>query len=150
MTSSGVRISFPAPGARVIIERWKLAHTRGVTFPASSRCVSPKGWPSFPEDPERAHRVLTAPGVTAVVARERDTVVGYAHFQSDGEIQAHLSSIAVDRDHRLQGIARQLLAVALDRAGGGRIDLVTDSAENFYEALEHKRWSGFRIYPPFV
>jgi len=30
-------------------------------------CVA-EGWPSYPEDPARAHRALTAPGATAVVA----------------------------------------------------------------------------------
>ena len=112
-------------------------------------CVA-EGWPSFPADPTRAHRVLTAPGVTAVVAREGADVVGFAYLQSDGEIQAHLSSIAVAETHRRQGIARQLLHVALDRAGGERIDLVTDTAADFYTALHHKQWDGFRIYPPFT
>jgi ribosomal protein S18 acetylase RimI-like enzyme len=108
-----------------------------------------EGWPSFPADHERAHRVLTAPGVTTVVARDDERVVGFAYLQSDGEIQAHLSNIAVARSHRRQGIARRLLQMAIDDAGGQRIDLVTDSAIDFYAALGHKRLEGFRIYPPF-
>ena len=109
-----------------------------------------EGWRSFAEDLSRANRVLTAPGVTTVVATDSGTVVGFVSLQSDGEIQAHLSTIAVDRSQRRSGIARRLLQEALDRAGGQRVDLITDSAESFYEALTHKRWSGFRIYPPFV
>jgi len=27
------------------------------------------------------------------------------------------------------------------------MDLITDSAEGLYESFEHKRMSGFRIYP---
>jgi ribosomal protein S18 acetylase RimI-like enzyme len=50
---------------------------------------------------------------------------------SDGEIQAHLSLIAVDPAYRRRGIARELIASALRVAGGLRIDLITDSAEEF-------------------
>jgi ribosomal protein S18 acetylase RimI-like enzyme len=106
-------------------------------------------WPSFPADPPRAHRVLTAPGVTAVVARDGETVIGFAYVQSDGEIQAHLSNIVVAEGHRRRGIARRMLQQAIEWAGGMRIDLITDSADDFYAALPHRRWSGFRIYPPF-
>lgn len=52
--------------------------------------------------------------------------------------------------HRRQGIARRLLQAGIDRAGGQRIDLVTDSAIEFYAALGHSRFEGFRIYLPFV
>jgi ribosomal protein S18 acetylase RimI-like enzyme len=109
-----------------------------------------QGWPSFPDDPPRADRVLQAPGVTAVVAVEGDDVVGFAYLQSDGEIQAHLSNIAVRRDHRRRGIGRALLQAGLARAGGQRIDLVTDSAHLFYEAFEHRRLDGYRLYRSFA
>lgn len=109
-----------------------------------------EGWPSFPADPERAHRVLTAPGVTAVVAREGDDVVGFAYIQSDGEIQAHLSNIAVARTRRRRGIGRRMLQLAIEIAGGQRIDLATESAPEFYESLTHQRWAGYRIHPPFT
>ncbi len=111
-------------------------------------CVA-EGWPSYPEDPARAHRALTAPGATAVVAVDENHVVGFAHMLSDGEIQAFLSNIAVASTHRRQGIARQLIAVALERAGGLRVDLITETADAFYESLQHKRSSGYRVYPPF-
>lgn len=107
-----------------------------------------EGWPSFPADPRRAHRALTAPGVTTIVASDSGRVAGFAQLQSDGEIQAHLSLIAVDRDLRRQGIARAMLELALKEAGGERIDLVTDSAPDFYQALPHRRMEGFRIMPP--
>jgi ribosomal protein S18 acetylase RimI-like enzyme len=106
-----------------------------------------EGWPSFPADPERAHRALSAPGVTTLVAEEDGSVVGFACLQSDGEVQAHLSLVAVDAAHRRRGITRALLAEALVRAGGERVDLVTDGAEAFYASLAHRRMSGFRVYP---
>jgi ribosomal protein S18 acetylase RimI-like enzyme len=106
-----------------------------------------EGWPSFPEDLERAHRVLTAPGVTAVVALDGNEVVGFAYLQSDGEIQAHLSLIAVRQADRRQGVGRTLLAEGLTRAGGQRIDLVTDTAEDFYSSLPHRQLAGFRLNP---
>jgi|HubBroStandDraft_1064217.scaffolds.fasta_scaffold38651_3 ribosomal protein S18 acetylase RimI-like enzyme len=106
-----------------------------------------EGWPSFPEDPARALRALTAPGVTTVVAAEGDHVAGFAQLLSDGEIQAHLSLIAVDPAWRRQGLARRMLVLALSLAGGVRIDLITDSAPDFYAALPHRRLDGFRIWP---
>jgi GNAT superfamily N-acetyltransferase len=112
-------------------------------------CVA-EGWPSYPEDLARAHRALTAPGATSVVAVDDDRVVGFAHMLSDGEIQAFLSNIVVAGSHRRQGIARGLIAAALDRAGGIRVDLITETADAFYQSLEHKRSSGYRIYPPFT
>jgi len=104
-------------------------------------------WPSFPQDPPLANRALTAPGVTTMVAIDNDRVIGFAQMQSDGELQAHLSLIAVDYDYCGRGIARQLIGVALLQAGGQRIDLLTDSAEGFYSKLPHRRMSGFRLYP---
>ena len=106
-----------------------------------------EGWPSFPEDPARALRALTAPGVTTVVGEEAGRVVGFAQLLSDGEIQAHLSLIAVHPDARRQGLARQMLRVALAEAGGSRIDLITETAPDFYAALPHRRLDGFRIWP---
>ncbi|MDE2488433.1 MAG: GNAT family N-acetyltransferase [Alphaproteobacteria bacterium] len=109
-----------------------------------------EAWPSFPADPDRAHRALTAAGVTSVVAHADGEVVGFAQLQSDGEIQAHLSLIATAAAHRGQGIARRMLALALARAGGERIDLITDSAERFYAGLKYnRRLVGFRLWPPF-
>jgi ribosomal protein S18 acetylase RimI-like enzyme len=107
-----------------------------------------EGWPSFADDPDRAHRALTAPGVVTVVAVEGETLLGFAQLQSDGEIQAHLSVIAVDREARRRGVARALIEAALKAAGGpGRIDLVTDSAPEFYAAMPNVRMTGFRLYP---
>jgi GNAT superfamily N-acetyltransferase len=110
------------------------------------RLCQAEGWPTFAEDPERAHRTLTAPGVTTVVAVEDDTLLGVAQLQSDGEIQAHLSLIAVDPRARRKGLGRDLIAAALERAGGERIDLVTDTAAEFYAALPHLKMNGFRLY----
>ena len=46
-----------------------------------------EGWPSLPDDPARALRILTAPGVTTVVAVIQGEVIGFAELFSDGEIQ---------------------------------------------------------------
>lgn len=87
---------------------------------------------------ERAHLA----GIIALCRAE-----GWPSFP--GEIQAHFFLIAVAPEHRRRGIARALLGEALARAGGQRIDLVTDSAEPFYEQLPHRRLAGYRIFPPF-
>jgi len=106
-----------------------------------------EGWPSFVNDPPRALRALTAPGVTTIVASVESRIVGFAQLLSDGEIQAHLSLIAVHKAFRRRGIARTLIEHALLEAGGERIDLVTDTAPEFYSALPHRRMHGFRLYP---
>lgn len=86
-------------------------------------CVA-EGWPSFPQDPERAARALTAPGVTTVVALDEQTVVGFAQLFSDGEIQAFLALIAVDSTFRGSGTGRALVTEALRLGGGERVDLL--------------------------
>jgi ribosomal protein S18 acetylase RimI-like enzyme len=107
-----------------------------------------EGWPSFPADPERAMRVLTAPGVTTVVAVEQSRVIGFAEVFSDGEIQAFLANLAVDQQHRGKGIGRKLVGEALQLAGADRIDLLSeDEAVAFYESFPHFRKPGFRLYP---
>ena len=118
-------------------------------LPGVLRLCEQENWPSFLEDPARANRALTAPGVTTIVAIENESVMGFAQLQSDGEIQAHLSLVAVDSVCRRRGIARELVALALREAGGLRVDLVTESAEEFYSALPHRRMTGFRIYPNY-
>ena len=104
-------------------------------------------WPSYPADPVRAHSVFTAPGVVAVVAVDDNDIVGFAYCQTDGAIQAHLSLLVVTPNRRREGIARGLLALVFDYVGARRMDLITDSAEDFYRSMPHKVKPGFRIYP---
>ena len=108
-----------------------------------------EGWPSLPADPERAHRILTNPGVSTSVAVEGAAVVGFAYVLSDGEVQAYLASMAVAADHRRGGIGTRLIQEAFGRSGAERLDVLSD-ADAFYERLLHQRWSGFRLYPPFA
>lgn len=113
------------------------------------RLCRAEGYPTHAEDPARALRALTAPGVTTVVADTGSALAGVAQMQSDGEIQAHLSLIVVDPSHRRQGIARSMIETAFRLTGALRIDLVTDSADDFYRALPHIRMSGYRLYPDY-
>ena len=76
-------------------------------------CVA-ENWPSLPEDPARAMRILTAPGVTTVVAVNEGEVVGFAQLLSDGELQSFLASIAVD--------ARFVVVVSAARSSRRRCD----------------------------
>lgn len=105
-----------------------------------------EGWPSLPEDPARADRALKAPGVTTVVATESGGIAGFAQLLSDGEIQAYLAQISVHPDHRRKGIGRILIEGALRLAGGLRVDLLTDTAPDFYRSLPHLRMEGYRLY----
>jgi ribosomal protein S18 acetylase RimI-like enzyme len=107
-----------------------------------------EGWTSYMEDPEVTWRALTAPGVTTIVARDGNEVVGFAQILSDGQIQAHLSLVVVARNRRREGIGRCLVQEALSRSGARRADLLADEdVHGFYLSLRHKQMPGFRIYP---
>jgi GNAT superfamily N-acetyltransferase len=87
-----------------------------------------EGWPSLPDDPVRALRILTAPGVTTVVVL------------IDGQV--------VSARFRGRGIGRALVEESLRVAGGERIDLLSEEASvGFYESFPHFRKPGFRLYP---
>lgn len=108
-----------------------------------------ENWPSYIKDPKFTWRVLTAPGVTTMVAVDSHKIVGFVQMQSDGLIQAHLSLILVDKDYRRQGIATRLVKEAFARSGGKRIDLTTEDTPDFYRSFNHKEWFGFRIHPQY-
>jgi GNAT superfamily N-acetyltransferase len=108
-----------------------------------------EGWPSLPSDPARAARILTNPGVTTYVAVDEGRVVGFAYLLSDGAVQAYLASMAVAADHRRRGVGTRLIQSAFAACGAEWLDLLSD-ADEFYGSLLHRRWSGFRLYPPFA
>jgi ribosomal protein S18 acetylase RimI-like enzyme len=103
-------------------------------------------WPSL-TDPDVVRRVCTAPGSVAYVALQAGEVVGWAQALGDGVLQSHLSFLAVAPEHRHRGIARLLTVATFQATHTLRMDLITDAADGFYESFEHKRMSGFRLYP---
>jgi ribosomal protein S18 acetylase RimI-like enzyme len=103
-------------------------------------------WPSL-TDPTVVRRVCTAPGAAAYVAVDGDRLVGWAQALGDGVLQAHLSFLAVQPSHRRRGIGRLLTVATFQATGAARMDLITDNASGFYEAFEHRRMHGYRIYP---
>jgi ribosomal protein S18 acetylase RimI-like enzyme len=75
-------------------------------------------------------------------------VVGFAHALSNS-LTAYLAGLVVAAEHRDRGVARQLVAEIFHQSGDIRLDLLsTDTAEGFYETLAHRRYAGFRLYPP--
>ena len=124
-------------------ERVERHHIPGMV----SLCQA-EGIESYTESEELTWQALTAPGVTTFVALEDDDVLGFVQLQSDGHIQAHLSLVLVTSTRRRKGIGRNLVTEAFTHAGGKRVDLVTDSADEFYRSFKHKdHWRGYRIYP---
>jgi ribosomal protein S18 acetylase RimI-like enzyme len=109
------------------------------------------GWTDYAEDPERTHRVLTAPGVISLVALDEDeaALVGFVELQGDGELQAHVSLLLVKPEYRLRGVARLLLGRALRDSGCVRADVFVegDDATAFYRRMPHKEGKGFRLQP---
>lgn len=137
------RLVLQEPSAAIDVRPFEDAHLAGML-----RLCEAEGWRSLPSDPERAKRVLTAPGVTTVVSYEGDEVTGFAQMLSDGEIQAFLACLVVAESHRDQGIGPALVREALRAAGGERIDLLSEpGAVLFYESFPHQRKPGFRLYP---
>ena len=90
------------------------------------RLCEAEGWTSFPEDRERANRVLTAPGVTTVVAVADGEVVGFAELLSDGELQSYLAKLVIGCSFRRTGLRRSLVEKVLQLGGGQRIDLLSE------------------------
>lgn len=112
---------------------------------------SDEGWDDYAEDPERTHRVLTAPGVISLVAMDDDeaALIGFVQLQGDGELQAHASALLVKPEYRLRGVARLLLGRALRDSGCVRADVFVqgDDAAAFYRRMPHKQGLGFRLQP---
>jgi ribosomal protein S18 acetylase RimI-like enzyme len=108
------------------------------------RLFEAEDWRTYADEPERTHRAFTAPGSTTLVGLVDGQVVAICQLQSDGNVQAHLTTLAVASEHRRRGMARRLLREALERAGGLRIDLIS-YCDPFYEAVASRRFSGFRI-----
>ena len=127
--------------SRVEIVPFEDVHARGI-----ARLCTTVQWPSL-TDPDTVRAVCTAPGSSAYVALVGGRVVGWAQALGDGVLQSHLSFVAVHPEHRRRGIARLLTVATFQATHTKRMDLITDAAEPFYEAFEHRRMHGFRIYP---
>ena len=129
-------------GPMVTIGRFRTVDAVGV-----ARLCQHFGWPTY-SDPAVAARGCVAPGVHTVVARDADDdVVGFAQALTDGEAASFLSQLAVAESHRRRGVGRRLVEEVFQLTGAARMDLVTDSAADFYRSFAHKAWAGFRIYP---
>jgi ribosomal protein S18 acetylase RimI-like enzyme len=117
-------------------------------LPGILRLCEAEGWPSFPADPSRALRALTAPGVVTVVAVSDGAVAGFAQVLTDGEVQAYLCDVAVADEVRGQGVGKKLIEEAFVRSGAQRVDLLAlDESEDFYRSFHHRTMPGYRIYP---
>jgi ribosomal protein S18 acetylase RimI-like enzyme len=111
-----------------------------------ARLATTVQWPSL-TDASVVEQVCTAPGAVAYVAEQQGEVVGWAQAMGDGVLQSHLGFVAVHPDHRRRGIARLLVVATFQATGTKRMDLITDTAEEFYAGFAHRRMSGFRVYP---
>ena len=116
------------------------SHADGVAALAQA-----EGWPTF-SDPERVTRLLTAPGVVALVAVRDQKVIGAAQLLTDGH-QGYLAILVVAGSARGRGLGRRLVEEAFAASGAERIDLLaTPEAEAFYRGFPHRDLTGLRLY----
>jgi GNAT superfamily N-acetyltransferase len=125
----------------------ELAAFREAHLPAVIELCRQEDWPTYPSNPESALRALAAPGTVTLVAVIDDDVVGFAHALTDG-VTAYLAQLLVGQPYRRQGVGRSLVDAMLARCARVRMDLLSDTAEHFYGQWRHKRYTGFRLYPP--
>jgi ribosomal protein S18 acetylase RimI-like enzyme len=113
------------------------------------RLCEAEGWPSLPSDPTRAQAMLVDPNAVTVVALIDTAVVGFAFaFVDAGRIDGYLATLAVEKAHRRNGIARALVSEIFERSGISRLDLLAEpGSEAFYEALTNRPFRGYRLYP---
>ena len=128
----------------VEIVAFRNSHLDGVL----AICVA-EGWPTLPDDPNRAQAMLRAANAVTVVAVDDDTVVGFAFaFEDAGGVDLYLSTMAVVAEYRRRGIGRRLVAALFEESGATRMDLLAEPGpESFYGSLPHREFRGFRIYP---
>lgn len=105
-----------------------------------------EGWPTYPSDPVRAEAAFRAPGALTLVAVEDGDVIGFAHALGNG-LRVYLAEITTAAHRRREGIARQLIQELFARSGAAKIDLLTDTASEFYATFPHRTFTGFRLYP---
>jgi predicted N-acetyltransferase YhbS len=106
-----------------------------------------EGWTTLTEDPARALRAFTAPGVVTLVAlSDEGEIVGFAQTLTDGAVQAYLARLIVAQGVRRSGIGRLLVAQALAASGALRADLLAaEGSEDFYRSFPHRQGLGYRI-----
>ncbi len=95
------------------------------------------GWPD-PPTPETHARILRS-SHAAIVAIEPDTgrVAGFVTAVSDGVLSAYIPLLEVRREHRSQGLGRELVERMLEKLRGlYMIDVSCDpELEHFYTRL---------------
>jgi hypothetical protein len=106
-----------------------------------------EGWATLTEDPARALRAFTAPGVVTLVALDDDEeVVGFAQTLTDGAVQAYLARLIVAEGDVAAASGGLLLARSLAASGALRADLLAaEGSEDFYRSFPHRQGPGFRI-----
>jgi predicted N-acetyltransferase YhbS len=106
-----------------------------------------EGWTTLTEDPARALRAFTAPGVVTLVAlSDEGELVGFAQTLTDGAVQAYLARLIVAEDARRCGVGRLLVARSLAASEALRADLLAaGGSEDFYRSFPHREGPGFRI-----
>ncbi len=127
------------PSEGIGIRTWREAD-----FLAIQTLSAAEGWNT---PVERSEEMLEAwrRSTPALVAVERDAVIGFLRALGDGVVTIYVAELLVAPQHRGRGIASSLLRACQDAYPGTRLDLLaTPDSRGYYERLGFRPWYGFR------
>lgn len=92
---------------------------------------------------ERIHKLVNNVSISLVARNEDGLIVGALFGLTDYAYWLYVTDLGVDRDYEGQGIGRQLMKTAHDKAGGEKDIAVyliaNENAVSFYEKLGMKK-----------
>lgn len=72
---------------------------------------------------------------TVIIAYDDDKIIGTVRALSDGVCNAYIVDVWTYTPYRKQGIARKMMALALENLPGQHVYLWTDDQQVFYETI---------------
>ena len=129
MAQTVIRLALPADAYEIAVMSRYLVE------------VGLRGW-SWP--PERVAKAIRSSGTLSIAAEVRSNFVGFAIMEF-GDVQAHLSLLAVKPSHQRCGVGRALVTWLEESALTAGINTVTlELRANNYGARSFYRLLGFR------
>lgn len=120
---------------------------RADDFAVVQAMTTSEGWTTPSERPEQTLSAWMASWPSLVATDDQGTVVGFLRALTDGEITTYIGEIIVAKSQRGAGVGRLLIQVCGQMYPRTRLDILTDSADGFYRAMECREFRGYRVHP---